>query len=178
MPIAPIADAADESPIHAQLETGDRRAALSEALKRFGPDLGRFCMAMAGSQTAAADIVDACLLLFYEHAAELVGRPLRPWLFGKALRACRKRPPSPPPPAGARAVGSHAAETRAVLALLPRDQREVALLRYIGRLDYADIGALCDISPERARKQVGRALLNLRQETISDHPPAQEGSLA
>lgn len=180
MAIAPIADAGDEAAVQAALAAGDRARAFELLASVFAPAVGRFCMAMLDQQADAQAAAEATLSSCHGQLISMTGRRLRPWLFGLALSECQRRMQlgstrrQDTVAFSLESTHREAASTRGLLARIPRDQREAALLRYIGRLGYADIGVLCGMSAEKAQQQVGRSLLNLRQEQQQGAPDAPD----
>ena len=101
----------------------------------------------------------------------------RPWLFGIAKnlvrrvyrdraieRRARLRLHLPVPDEDAAAVLDRVAAAQQQVSLddLPDEQRRALELRVLDGLDYAEIGAALDITPEGARTRVFRALGALR----------------
>ncbi|MDD9941076.1 MAG: sigma-70 family RNA polymerase sigma factor [Myxococcales bacterium] len=186
MAIRPVAGQPEEEAVQTHLRRHDRDRALVAASGLWGDELGQFCMALLDSQPEAERVVSETLLAFHHMASRLCGLPLRMWLFGRALERCRERRPqtgrhrlahaeqpgrlSPPSTTAslAKRVGPapKPATLRTWLERLPSDQREIALLRYLARLDYPAIASLCEASPETVQRKLGRALLDLRQEAL------------
>jgi len=155
------------------------REATDEAARTLGIDVGRFCKAMLGDEMVAHGVVHEVFVRFFDATPTLETAPLRPWLFGNAYRMCVERLGGSDErqradalqltrdddrrlPADAEAERARARRTRVALDKVPPRARGAALLRYCGRIGYADVGKICGMSEEEAAKQVGRALTVLR----------------
>ena len=174
-----IADPSEDDRAQRLLRQNAYRDALAAIIDSLADDLGQFCMALLGQQAAARKVLTETLTVCFRNARALVGRPLRPYLFGKALTLCRdyesvrslalgEDADAISSPGGQvllrrQSERSTPEEMRAALATLRRDEREIVLLRYLGRLDYPAIASLMEVSAEQAKRKAGRALLSLRQ---------------
>ncbi len=143
-----------------------------------GQAIGRFCMAMVGSQADADTLAQETFITAWETFGSY--RPqstVRCFLFGIARRLCAKHietsgrrqenlksmqgieEPSPP-------VASHAQSaqrTRDALDSLRPTEREAVVLRFQSDLSFQDLADACGIDEATARTRVSRAIANLRQ---------------
>lgn len=171
--------APEEEPIRAALSDRDYRLALSLCARIHGTKIGRFCMALTGSQAEADDLVQETLLAAHDAFASYRGdSPIVSWLLGiarlkcarhlerRSLRAARLTDLMPPDavPEGLDLLADRrrAERTRSALAAVRPSEREAVLLRYLGELSYQEVGRACGIDERAARKRVSRALAQLR----------------
>ena len=82
------------------------------------------------------------------------------WEFlGKPKRTAKPTPPQ------AKGKAAEAQALRKAVTELSPEERDAVLLRYLARLDYGDVAAICDMDQETACKKAGKGLLRLRQIT-------------
>jgi RNA polymerase sigma-70 factor, ECF subfamily len=182
---AESAPAPGDEAIALALEKGERRLALALCAREHGPALGRLCMAMAGSQTEAEDLVQETLLA--AHGAFDGWRAegsIRAWLFAIARKKCARhlerrvrrdsrlrlvhdatRSDGADELLQRRQRAEHA---RAALEQIRPSEREAVVLRYAGELSFREVGAACGIDEAAARKRVSRALARLRDALIKE----------
>jgi len=160
----------------AAIRAGDRRHALALCAQHVA-SIGRLCMALLGSQSEADDAVQDTLLAAHRGLQDFRGEgTLRAWLFGIARRRCARtlesrrlvravgEPPEPPPDAGELLEARRRAEAaRKLLGELRPTEREALVLRYVGELNFREVGEACGIDEAAARKRVSRALARLRE---------------
>ncbi len=139
--------------------------------------LWRFAYALVGDAAVAEDVIQDVFVGLWERRAEWrVTHGVRAWLYGAVRHRAGKyrRHEAVVARAGpilAAHIGTGASErsdaavdrreiTEAVsraMAELPPARREVAMLRWVHQLDYAEIAAVLGISPGAARVQGFRA---------------------
>lgn len=190
MPTPAVAEDAETDSIHVLIRRCAYRDAVIEAERVLGVELGRFCQAMLGETPEVQDAVRDVLLAFHAAMPSLETAPLRPWLFGTAYRACATRLAEQSPdvradalrlardtdgrlPPEGEATRRQARKTRAALADVGPKARAVCLLRFIGRLSYAQVATVCGISEQEAVKHGGRGLLALRDALDAPDGPNQ-----
>jgi RNA polymerase sigma-70 factor (ECF subfamily) len=101
----------------------------------------------------ARDAVQDAFVSAWRHVASLdPDRPFYPWFYVVLRNRCtsmlRKRRPSSPIDerfVAAPMTDVRATETRAALARLPSEDREILMLKYIDRRRYAEIAMMLDI---------------------------------
>ncbi|GIF51956.1 RNA polymerase sigma-70 factor (ECF subfamily) [Asanoa ferruginea] len=160
-----------------EADTGADPADLAGMFTAYGRELLRYCTRRVGEQVAE-DVVAETFLVAYEQRFRY--DPTRggvlPWLYGIAtnllrrhrrqeVRALRALADTDP---GADAAGDRIDAQRtvrklaAVLAGLPRRQRDVLLLFAVAELDYAEIAMALDIPPGTVRSALHRARAKVR----------------
>lgn len=166
MVVRPIENRSETAAISLLIKQGEYRQALSRVVDLLGPDLGEYCFAMLDNQALAERAVIAALADMYAAMPTLNSAPLRPWLFEQARRTCiaLQSEPKPTPPQAKGKAAEAQALRKAVTELSP-EERDAVLLRYLARLDYGDVAAICDMDQETACKKAGKGLLRLRQIT-------------
>jgi len=189
MVVRRIAKGSETEGIAALIAAGKYPKALDQAVTQLGAELGQYCMAVLGEQSLAEDAAIQALADFYAAMPALSNPRPRPFLFTAARRACMKAQTATDAHAASAALEGvpranptdtsiQAARTRALLAAMKPEERDAALLRYLGRLGYADIAIICGVDEETARKLVGKALLRLRAvgSEEQDDPAAEQWS--
>jgi RNA polymerase sigma-70 factor (ECF subfamily) len=179
---APNADATDAD-IVAALSRGETQTALRVCVERHGASIGRFCMAMLGSQQDADAVTEETLLSAQQRFAELGGAAsLRAWVFGLARDHClqhlerrrRRRAKLAAETDGGALFGDADVELRATRArawlehVRPSD-RDALLLRFAADLSFEEVAAACGVDGPTARRRASRALLRLRNLLESEH---------
>jgi RNA polymerase sigma-70 factor (ECF subfamily) len=175
--------AVDFDPIEAEIKraiaSGDMRAAMAICARAHALALGRFCMALMGSQAEAQDLLQETLLAAHGSFASWRGEgSLRAWLFGIARRTCarhlerrlrqehRLRLVQSSPDTerdDERLLNKERAErARSALERIRPSEREALILRYASELSFKEVGIACGIDEAAARKRVSRALIKLR----------------
>ncbi|MDH5674778.1 MAG: hypothetical protein OEZ06_21800 [Myxococcales bacterium] len=162
------------------LKQGDRDGARERTAAVFGLHLGRFCMAMLGTQADAERAWRTAIAAMAERLPELDAQGLEAALFEAAIEACDgvtsqrdaaaedaayaiERPDDRRLSRSAARVRDRARRTRAALRQIPQTQRQAALLRHVAGLEYEVVASLCDCSVREAKKRIGRGILGLRQ---------------
>jgi RNA polymerase sigma-70 factor (ECF subfamily) len=171
---------AEEQRVHAALGAGDYRTATALCARRYGPALGRLCMAMLGSQSEADDLVQDTLLVAHHSWATYRGEgTLGAWLFSIARRRCARHlerrarqeahlrlvhDAERQPLTDEMMVRRQRAErARAALEAVRPSEREALLLRYVAELSYEEVGQACGVEQTAARKRVSRGLASLKR---------------
>lgn len=153
-------------------------APFDEIVERHAADVWRFTASQVG--TARADDVFQETMLAALAAYPSLRDPaaVRAWLFRiaarkavDAFRAGARAPvpvadPEPPPDAGGLPEPPDDTLWAGVRALPPK-QRQAVGLRFLLDLDYAEIGAAMQTSPEAARRSVFEGLRRLRGPAVN-----------
>jgi RNA polymerase sigma-70 factor (ECF subfamily) len=173
-----VAQTAD--PLEKLIEQHEYRDAVALAAREYGPLMGRYCMAMLGSQAEAEEACQEALVAAYRSMASYRGEgSVKAWLLGIARRICSKRlatrvredrrlrlvhdaDASAELPDALVESRRRAARVRDALDQLKPTEREAVVLRYGSGLAYQKVGHLCGIDEATARKRVSRALARLR----------------
>lgn len=132
---------------------------------------GYLC-AMAGPARAPDLLQDTLLSALRAYPDLRDGSNLRSWLLSVAhsriVDAARWRARRPEKLGDVPERSTTDAETDDELwkavAALPGKQREAVVLRFVGDLPYAEIGALCETSEAAARQNVRAGVIRLREE--------------
>ncbi|MEM9192393.1 MAG: sigma-70 family RNA polymerase sigma factor [Myxococcota bacterium] len=165
--------------IQQRIREGAFREATSLCAREHGAAVGRFCMALLGSQGEAEEVAQETLIAAHRAMASYRGDgSVRSWLFGIARRMCarrietrvrRERKLRLVHDAGSGDVPEDAVErqqratlVRNALEDLKPSERDVVLLRYEAGLSYREIASACGIDEAAARKRASRALHRLR----------------
>lgn len=168
-----------EAIVLAAVTAGDFRQAAALAARAHGSAIGRFCMALVGSQAEAEDLAQETLLAAYDGFGTWRGEgSLRAWLFGIARRRCAKHLEKRGRQAarlrlvhdtgrGATSedlalARERAERARAALEAVRPSEREALVLRFVADLSFREVGDACGIDEATARKRVSRALARLR----------------
>ena len=154
-----------------------------EALGRHEREIMRFLLRMTRDQEDALDLFQETWLRAYRAYPQLDSEAgLRPWLYRIASNLCRNRArdnlrrarviSNGDDPAGHdhRATSASAAcsdhadvlHLRRAIAGLPNKQGQALVMRKFAGLEYEEIGAALDCSPESARASVYQALKKLK----------------
>jgi RNA polymerase sigma factor (sigma-70 family) len=182
-PAAPTAEAkgpphdADRDIVEA-LSRGETRLALALCVERHSIGIGRLCMAMLDSQSAADDVTFETLLGAHECFGELSGGgSVRAWLLGNARHKCleqleksRGRRSTPTEPRGEDAAGAQGAvaarrraeRARGLLEHVRPSDRDALLLRYGADSSFEEVAAASGIDAVTAKQRASRALSRLR----------------
>lgn len=167
-------DAADaiDAEIGEALAAGDTRRALALCAELHGESIGRFCMALLGSQAEADAITEEVLLEAYRHPDELaLERPIRGWLLGLARRSCarvserrpKRRAAADVTPAAEEPEDvARARQARALIEHVRPSEREALVLRFAADASTREVARACNIEPAEAQRRVSRALGRLR----------------
>jgi RNA polymerase sigma-70 factor (ECF subfamily) len=160
---------------------GKFRDALAACIREHGAALGRYCMAVLGSQLEAEEAVQQTLGMAYDAMPFWQGdTKVRTWLFSLARRICIRRVEArsslpPGPRYGEDATAEEAASedmlrkrkrartVRYMLSRLRPAERDVVILRYQSGLSYGEIAFICGVAEDDIRTQASRALLRLRE---------------
>ena len=168
-----------ERAVRSALDSGHHRDALRLCARHHGAAIGRFCMALTGSQADADDLAQDTLLSAYQafdgYRAE---GSLRAWLLGIARHKCarhverraRRESKLRLVRDSERQAGSdelvlkrqRAEFARAALDQVRPSEREALVLRYVSELSYREVAEVCSIDEAAARKRVSRAIAKLR----------------
>ena len=135
---------------------------------------GYLC-AMAGPASAPDLLQDTLLSALRAYPDLRDGSNLRSWLLSVAhsriVDAARSRARRPEVLGEVPERSTTDAETDDELwkavAALPDKQRHAVVLRFVGDLPYAEIGALCETSEAAARQNVRAGVIRLREELTS-----------
>lgn len=170
----------DNSHFDRLLREGHYADAITLAAEEHGPKLGRFCMAMLGSQAESEEACQETLLAAFSALASYRGEgTLRAWLYGIARRVCARRLESRTrQDKHLRLVHDASAEVglpdelveatrrarrvRVALEALKPSERDTVVLRYEAGLSYREIAELMSIDEATARKRASRALEELK----------------
>ncbi len=175
----PQAALGPEAALIEAIQNGEYRAALSLCVRHHGEAIGRYCMALVGTQSEAEDLTQETLLAAFHAFGQWRGEAtLKAWLYAIARRKCarhlerRSRQtaqlraiPTPPAEPSADEVAlrlERAARTREALNHVRPSDREVLVLRFQNSLTYHEVGQICGVDEAAARKRVSRALRKLR----------------
>ena len=167
--------------IREKVDAGAYRDAVTLCCREHGAALGRFCMALLGSQAEAEEAAQEALLAAYRAMTSYRGESsVRAWLFGIAKKVCARRlaqrgrrgerlrlvqgsgeerASSPEEALGRR---RRAERIREALDTLKPTEREAVLLRYQAGLSHREVAEACGIDEAAARKRSSRALGRLR----------------
>ena len=173
--------AASDEELMAELRSKADDAAFEELARRYTDRAYRAALAMLGAPAAAEDAVQECFLRLVR--ARRSYRPdsrFSPWFYAMLRNACRDeirrrgrasaargagpRPDEGQPPHAELELREAGAAAGRALAQLPEAEREVLILRVLGGLRFAEIAAVCGISPEAAKKRAYRGLERMRRE--------------
>jgi RNA polymerase sigma-70 factor, ECF subfamily len=185
-PEAQIAPPGPDAEITDALSRGETQRALLLCVHRHGPNIGRLCMAMLGSQVDADDVTQETLISAHQSFGEYRGDgSVRAWLLGIARNKClqhlekARRRKSSLARSSHRPDGSTLEETlgikrradraRALLEQVKPSDRDALLLRFGADLSFKEVAAACGIDEPAARKRVSRALMRLRSALESEH---------
>ncbi|HEX4906294.1 MAG TPA: sigma-70 family RNA polymerase sigma factor [Acidimicrobiales bacterium] len=132
---------------------------------------GYLC-AMAGPASAPDLLQDTLLSALRAYPSLKDGSNLRSWLLSVAhsrvvdgARARARRPEVlGDVPERATTHAETDDELWQAVAALPDKQRHAVVLRFVGDLPYAEIGALCETSEAAARQNVRAGVMRLREE--------------
>jgi RNA polymerase sigma factor (sigma-70 family) len=156
---------------------GDRRA-FAAIYSRYHQSLYRFCLALLGNPHDAQDALQNTMVkVLRALPGEKRRIQLRPWLYriahNESVELLRRRHGTDQIPGGLADLGPGPAQEAALrerlrelvsdLAELPERQRAALVMRELGGLEFAEIGAALDTSPAVARQTVYEARLSLRQ---------------
>jgi RNA polymerase sigma factor (sigma-70 family) len=156
---------------------GDRRA-FAAIYSRYHQSLYRFCLALLGNPQDAQDALQNTMVkVLRALPGEKRRIQLRPWLYriahNESVELLRRRHATEQIPDGLADLGPGPAQEAALrerlrqlvsdLAELPERQRAALVMRELGGLEFAEIGAALDTSPAVARQTVYEARLSLRQ---------------
>ncbi|HLK87417.1 MAG TPA: RNA polymerase sigma factor [Candidatus Binataceae bacterium] len=154
-----------------------------EALGRHEREIMRFLLRMTRDQEDALDLFQETWLRAYRAYPQLDSEAgLRPWLYRIASNLCRNRArdnlrrarvignghdPTDGdhrPSAASAGSGDQAdlLHLRRAIAKLPNKQGQALVMRKFAGLEYEEIGAALDCSPESARASVYQALKKLK----------------
>lgn len=157
--------------------TGDR-AAFEAIFRRYHQDLYRFCMATVGNPQDAQDALQNTMVKAMQALpGEQREIKLKPWLYrvarNEAIETLRKRRDSveldPEREASSWEITESVATRERLRQLfadleeLPERQRSALVMRELAGLDFGEIGAAFETSPEVARQTLYEARLSLRQ---------------
>jgi RNA polymerase sigma-70 factor (ECF subfamily) len=137
--------------------------------------VGRFCMALLGSQSEAEDALQETLVAALDGLESFRGEgSLRAWLLTIARRCCARRLELrarerelrqnlavPEATASAERL-SMARRARQLLGEIRPTEREALILRFAAELSFREVGQACGIDEAAARKRVSRGLARLR----------------
>lgn len=180
-------DAGDE-PVVSAVRAGRIRDAVGLCAREHGAPVGRFCMALLGSQAEAEEAAQETLLASAAALPNFRGEcSVRGFLFGIARNVCAKRlatrsrrdrrlalvhdaeGPEGPHDLAVRRAEAH--RVRVALEALRPSEREALLLRYEAEVSYAEMGMVLGIDEAAARQRTGRALARLREVYGKDGTP-------
>ncbi len=152
-----------------------------QAVGRHEREIMRYLLRMTQDREDALDLFQETWLRAYRAYPQLDSEEgLRPWLYRIATNLCRNRVrdkmrrarvivndeagPGGDYPAVAWREGSQdgVLHIKRLIAGLPSKQGQALVMRKIGGLEYAEIGAALNCSPESARVGVCKALKKLR----------------
>ena len=171
--------AVDEGLLEA-VRTGNLRDAVSLAHRQHGLAIGRFAMAMTGSQADAEEIVQETLIAAYAAFPQYRGEgSVRAFLFTIARRKVahlretqtrRAAATSSENIADPNALGEvdaaakeRAARVRKALDQLRPSEREAVLIRYGSECSFREVAEACGCEEATARQRVSRAVKHLRE---------------
>ena len=171
------------APVAEALARGDRRAATAALMRRFGPELLRFCVSMLGDRDLADDVHQAVFVAAFEDLGDLADPgKARAWLYGiarhRCLDAAKKRRrfrfrfllsadagEAEVAPAEVHEMAESDGRITALLDCvrrLPAHVRVAVLLRYQENLPYQEIARMSRETPSALQMRVARALETLR----------------
>jgi RNA polymerase sigma factor (sigma-70 family) len=140
-----------------------------QVIEQYGTDVWRFAASQVGPERADDIFQETMLAALAAYPRLRKPRAVRSWLLKiasrKALDAFRRRDPEPQaePDSGSATDPEPADEELwSRVNALPHKQRHAVALRFVLDLEYADIGAAMDTTPEAARRNVFEALRTLR----------------
>jgi RNA polymerase sigma factor (sigma-70 family) len=143
-----------------------------QVIERHGADVWRFAVSQVGRDRADDLFQETMLAALAAYPSLRDASAVRSWLLRiaarKAVDLFRARARAPVPVAEPAAAGGaadpqpHDDQLWARVGALPAKQRQAVALRFVLDLEYADIGAAMDTSPEAARRNVFEALRTLR----------------
>ena len=156
---------------------------------RHHPAVYRYLRRIVGDSGVAEDLTQEVFLRVvrglgaYSHDGRAAA-----WVFQiarnlalNALRDRGRRPVATQPEVvsepSARASQALTLDLDRALSTLPFDDRECFLLRELGGLSYAEIGAVCALTPDAVRSRIHRARLALR-EALAQTESARPGRRA
>lgn len=150
-------------------------APFEQVLERHSVDVWRFSVSQVGPQRADDVFQETMLAALAAYPSLRDPEAVRPWLLRIAARksvdAFRAGARAPVPVADPEAVGLVGVasgpeppdeELWSGVRALPTKQRQAVVLRFLLDLEYVDIGAAMETSPEAARRNVFEALRTLR----------------
>ncbi|HEX2125817.1 MAG TPA: sigma-70 family RNA polymerase sigma factor, partial [Thermoleophilaceae bacterium] len=155
---------------------GDDRA-FAALFERMQEPLYRYCMSILGNPEEARDALQSAMLKAYRALrGETREIAVRPWLYriarNESISALRGRRPlgDLEEAVGVAAAGADVdaaarerlSELVADLRSLPERQRSALVLRELSGLDYEELGAALDISPNAARQTVFKARVSMQ----------------
>ena len=154
-----------------------------ELVRRHDREILRFLLRISGDREDALELFQETWLRAYRAYPEVAGdQNLRAWLFTIAANLHRNhlrgqsrrkrwitqeatRPGAQPTTNGAQSdPGVTMAYLRSSLGKLPHKQREALVMRKFGGLDYDEIGAALNCSPQSARANVSQAIRKLKEQ--------------
>lgn len=173
---------------------GDRPA-IDELLARYEPSIYRFGLRMCGNEDAAREVLQETLLAAFRYLPGFRGdAALSTWLYQIARSFCIKerrgdrpthsiddaeggqlRDPAPQPDAVVHARQIGEALSRAIAAL-PREQREVLILRDVENLSAEEAAAVVGIEVGALKSRLHRARMAMREllaSTLGDVPDSE-----
>ncbi len=179
--LAKVRTKESRDPVIALIDHGQFRDAVARCADMYGPALGRFCMALLGSQQDAEEALQETLIA--AHGAMSQYRKegsIRAWLFGIARRQCARHLEKnsrhrnhlsivsddivgDSAPAAHLAAKQRARSVRSALDTLKPSEREILVLRYQAELSFREIAQACGIEAATARKRASRGLQRLRK---------------
>jgi RNA polymerase sigma factor (sigma-70 family) len=149
-----------------------------EVVERHAADVWRFSASQVGREGADDVFQETMLAALAAYPTLRDPGAVRAWLLQiaarKALDAFRARARAPRPVADVADVAADTATASADppppdeelwsrVRALPEKQRQAVALRFLLDLEYADVGAAMQTSPEAARRSVFEALRSLRR---------------
>lgn len=169
----------DDQEIVALVQGRKYREAVALCARSHGTTIGRFCMALIGSQAEAEELAQETLLAAHETFDSYRGEAsVKAWLLGIARRKCARHlerrvrgaaklgllENAGKPTASEELVlrRERAQLARSALSGMRPSEREALLLRYACGLPFREVGAACGIDEVAARKRVSRAIVTLR----------------
>lgn len=176
---APVTLGAPEDPIVEALCRKDVHLAIILCADLHGPSLGRFAMALLGSQSEADDVVQDILLEAHRTLPRWEQKgPLKAYLFTIARRKCARAlelqrtrdqklsllgaEPAPTATDAWSLKREQAELARAALAELKPTLREAVVLRFVAELSFTEISEALAIDEPAARQRVSRGLRALQ----------------
>jgi RNA polymerase sigma-70 factor (ECF subfamily) len=182
-----LATDSDDAKIHEAIAAGDHRRALVLCARSHGDAIGRFGMALLGSQADADDVTQETLLAAHDGFASWRGEgSLRAWLFTIARRKCARlleqrarrtaklrlvHDAEKQADSGAERemlMRERAERARLALEAVKPSERDALLLRFGAGLSYRDVAQACGIDEVAARKRVSRALIAMKEALASE----------